>query len=495
MVKVGARSIPSANDVQYRRAKTWHIAFASLTSGSSMAFYTLITMISYLANEGYGIAVALAGFILTATRIVDGVIAPFIAIVIDKFNSRFGKIRLFLTLGWFIRSVAVLMLYVWGSGKGHGVLMFIAIYLVYILGSAIADTAGNVIAPIMTNDPQQRPMVNVWGTIYSYIFPTIFSLIATLVILPIYGNRYSVPMLATTCIVFVLISLVFHFLSFIGIAPIDKPENFSGISDRKENAVKASDMVKLVKNNRPFQMYIIGAAAEKLALVTGSQAVVTTMLFGILIGNIQFGTILSMASMLPAMIFAIVGGKYAGRHGSRKATITWTSISIVLAVANIVFCFLVDMASIPASGLLTGVFFVLLLLLNGGKMCVTAASGAMRADIIDYELDRSGKYMPAVVTATYNFIDKLITSLGSTVAAGFVSLIGYTSIMPQPTDASSVPLFLVTIFLFFGLPILGWLASLIAMRFNKLTKAEMVEVQKRIHEQKQSVAQMADKLH
>ena len=49
--------------VEYRRAKTWHIALSQINGGSSMAFYVLIGMISYLANEGYGIAVAVTGII------------------------------------------------------------------------------------------------------------------------------------------------------------------------------------------------------------------------------------------------------------------------------------------------------------------------------------------------------------------------------------------------------------------------------------------------
>ena len=36
----------------------------------------------------------------------------------------------------------------------------------------------------------------------------------------------------------------------------------------------------------------------------------------------------------------------------------------------------------------------------------------------------------------------------------------------------------------FGLPILGWLCTLVAMKFCKLDKAEMVNVQKRIAEKK-----------
>ena len=73
--------------VTYRRAKTWQIALASCSSGIGMSFYVLLGLASYVANEGYGIATAVVGLILTATRILDGVTDPIIAIIIDKMNT------------------------------------------------------------------------------------------------------------------------------------------------------------------------------------------------------------------------------------------------------------------------------------------------------------------------------------------------------------------------------------------------------------------------
>lgn len=473
--------------VQYRRAKTWQIAFSQLNNGSSMAFFVLMGMVSYLANAGYGILVAVAGLILTVTRVFDGLIDPIIALIIDKMNTRFGKIRIVMLVGWIIRAFAALLLFVWGSGNGHGIVMFVIMYLVYIIGSSTVDIAGNIIGPVMTNDPRQRPTINVWATIYNYLFPMTFSLITTLVILPRYGNEYTVEMMATTCIFYVIGSFVLLMLSFIGISPIDKQESFEGIHSGGEAAdVKPRDMWLFIKNNKPFKLYLISAASEKLAQQTISQAVVTTMLFGILIGNIQFGTILSMLSMLPGIIFAIVGGKYAGKFGSKNAVVTWSRVCIAIAVVSIVFCSLIDMRQIPSNMLLMIPFFALLLILNGAKMCVTTGSGAMRADIIDYELDRSGKYIPAVVTATYNFVDQIISSLGATIAAGAVALIGFTAVMPQPTDKPSTAIFIVTMFLYYGLSIIGWVITQIAMRSYKLSKEDMVEVQKRIYDQKQA---------
>ena len=56
--------------------------------------------------------------------------------------------------------------------------------------------------------------------------------------------------------------------------------------------------------------------------------------------------------------------------------------------------------------------------------------------------------------------------------------------MPQPTDEATVAIRVVTAFLAYGLPILGWIASIIAMKFYTLTKEEMVNVQKRVAEKK-----------
>lgn len=473
--------------VQYKKVKTWQLILSQVQGGSGMAFYSLMGMVSYLANEGYGIAVAVVGLILTGTRIFDGLIDPICALFIDKFNTKFGKIRIIMAIGWVIRALAVLIMFVWASGGNHGIVLFVAMYLVYVVGSTLVDIAGNMMGPVMTNDPKQRPLINVWATVFNYLFPMAFSLITTMVILPMYGNQYTVPMLSVTCLFYVACSLVLLLISFIGITPFDKPENFHGVnSGKEEDKVKVSDMLRFLKSNRPFQMYVISAASDKLAQQAASQALVTTMLFGILIGNIQFGTILSMLSMLPGILFAIIGGRYAGKFGSKRAVVTWTWICTAIAIASVVFCSLIDMRSISSNMLLMIAFFILLLIMNGAKMCVTTGSGAMRADIVDYELSRSGKYMPAVVTATYNFIDKLITSFGAAIATGLVSLIGYKTVMPQPTDDTSTPIFIVTMIIYYGLPILGWICTLIAMRFYKLTKEQMIEVQKDIHEKKKA---------
>ncbi len=56
--------------------------------------------------------------------------------------------------------------------------------------------------------------------------------------------------------------------------------------------------------------------------------------------------------------------------------------------------------------------------------------------------------------------------------------------MPQPTERFSSAIFWMTLSLKFGLPLIGWVVTLVAMRDCPLTKEEMVCVQKRIAEKK-----------
>ena len=130
------------------------------------------------------------------------------------------------------------------------------------------------------------------------------------------------------------------------------------------------------------------------------------------------------------------------------------------------------------------IFVVLNFALNGCKMCVTTANNAMMADVIDYEFDRSGNLLPATVTGTYAFIDKLISSFGALIATSSVAILGYTTTMPQPGDAYTKGIFWFTMAIYYGLPLLGWACTLVAMKYSPLSKEGMVEVQSRIASKK-----------
>lgn len=476
--------------VQYRRAKLWQIMCYACNALVGMSVYSLIGLASYSASIGFGITTAVVGIILTCTRIFDGLTDPLLAFVYDKINTRFGKIRPLLLAGWVIQSIGLLLMFSWGAGKATGalgVVLFTLFYMIYVIGYTTTNMTAQTIPALLTNDPRQRPTVGVWTTALNYAVPMALSIVLNVVLLPKFGGTYNLEFLNAACLLVLSISFVGTLIVCVGVSPIDKPESFAGLT-KKQEPLKLKDMVGVIKGNRALQCYIVANASDKIAQQTASQAIIGTLLFGIVIGNMGLSTILTMIGMLPSIVFAIFGARYAGKHGSKEAMVTWTKVCLVIAAVMIVFFVAINPTDIAKmmSPMMIG-YTVLNLILNGCMMCVTTASNSFMADVIDVELDRSGRYVPAVVTGTYSFVDKMVSSLSATIAAGSVALIGYTTTMPQPGDPSTPAVFWLTMGIKYVLPMLGWVCTLVAMRYCTMDKSEMVNVQKRIAEKKAAI--------
>lgn len=473
--------------VEYRRAKLWQIILYAFNALVGMSAYTIIGMASYAASIGFGIATATIGIILTCTRILDGVTDPLLAFLYDKVDTKFGKLRILLISGYVIEALALWAMFDGLSSKGHGIVTFVLCYIVYVIGYTISNMTAQTLPAIMTNDPKQRPTVGVWVTAFNYLVPMALSIVLNTVLLPMFGGEYNQAFLSAAVKICILLGMLGTVLVCIGVSQFDKPEYYRGVA--KHEPLKLKDMIEVLKNNKPLQAYIAAQSSDKIAQITASQAVISTLMYGILIGNMGLATILSVISMLPSIIFAVFGARYAGKHGSKKAIVFWTKICIMMAVIMSVFFIVIDPSSIARMGSITMILYVLLSLgLNGAKMCVTTADTSFMADTIDYELDRSGKYIPAVVTGTYSLIDKIISSFGALMATGAIALVGYVNTVPQPTDVLTTGIYAVTLIISYGLPILGWIITLIAMKGCKLDKEEMIEVQKRIASKKSELS-------
>ena len=137
----------------------------------------------------------------------------------------------------------------------------------------------------------------------------------------------------------------------------------------------------------------------------------------------------------------------------------------------------VDPTTITHAMIPTAIFVVLTLCRSAMTTVMNSATQSMIPDVIDYELYRSGAYVPGIIGTTQSLVDELLTSISPTIAAIGIAMVGYTDVMPQPGDPSSPAIFWMTMVLWLGLPILGWLLNFVAMKYYPLTPEKMVEVQ------------------
>lgn len=123
---------------------------------------------------------------------------------------------------------------------------------------------------------------------------------------------------------------------------------------------------------------------------------------------------------------------------------------------------------------------------KGLTLVTSNVTNPMVADVIDYEMYRSGNYLPGLIGSLFSFADKFISSLGPTLVSVLIAMVGFGNQLPDATTPFSNKLLAIGLFGMYGMVILGLLVNLIAMRFYDLTPEKMVEIRQELDTRKAS---------
>lgn len=469
------------------RARLWQIGGFALNNTATNLYLFFMLYISYYLTGLVGVGVVLVSTFLTAMRIWDGITDPFIGYIVDKTNGRFGKNRPFMVIGnAMLALTSFIMISVTHKlPKGGRFIFFIVLYLVYIIGYTIQCVVTKSAQTCLTNDPKQRPLFSVFDGVYN---ATLFALLPVL-----FNNHlakkhggFTEQFFKTGWVITACVSAVFTLLAVLSIASKDRKEFFG---TGKIVKVGFKDYWDVLKHNRAIQMLVVSASTDKLALITQGNATVSVMIFAIICGNFALSGAVAAYTAIPVLLFLLFGAGYiATRLGQRKAMLFGTIGGIVSCVLSIVLFYVGNPADLSLPGvegfhgwnLFTIVFLVLFLAMKG----FTGVSGniviPMTADCADYEVYRSGKYVPGLMGTLFSSVDKIISSLGTTIIGLMCAAIGFRENLPEINTVLTPQLKFVGIFSMYGLLIIGLVCNLIAMKFYPLTKEKMEEVQEKI---------------
>lgn len=472
---------------QYNRAKWWQLLLFVFNNTASNIYLMTMMYVSYYANGVAGLGVAFVSNVIMLSRFWDGVTDPIIGFVVDKTNGKFGKFRPFMLFGNLIMLGTIVLMFstthlVSGGMKG---VYWVTLYLIYIIGYTFQNSATRGGQTVLTNDPKQRPMFARIDSIINAFLMTGLTVYITSYLATKHGG-FTASLFIELISVLGPASLTLTILAIIGIWQKDQSENYDALGKQASYGFK--DIFHIIKSNRAIQMLVIAASTDKLATQIRSNATVGIMLYGIIIGNYTLLSRMSMITLVPNMILIIVGTSVASRLSSKKATIifTWVSIIFTLLLATLLILGDPTKISLENIGFMTVAFLFLYIFANGASGVTTGLATPMIADCADYELYKSGNYAPALMGTVFGFFDKVVSSFASTIVGYCVIAIGFTEKLPTVEDAYSTPLFWMTMFLFIGTPLIGWVCSLLAMKFYPLDKEKMIEVQEKIADMKKS---------
>ena len=513
------------------RAKMWEIMMYALNNTSTNTYMMVVGYISYFLIGIVGLASVLAGSIVTIMRVWDGVTDPFVGMMVDKTNGKFGKNRPFIVIGQIIMFVTTFVMFNFIPKMGTGVrfVAFIIIYMIYILGYTCQCVVTKSAQTCLTNDPKQRPIFAMCDTVYNIILMNIvipvivtdslvpkFTLtaennaaeIASLVaqnpalagIVEKSGGSLSAfynPGLFTTMqLMFGGLSAVFAVCAIIALWRKDNSKYF-GLGTAQKVGVK--DYVDTLAHNRAIQMLVVSASTDKLFMSTMSNSTVMICLFGIIFGNYAAFSSYSQITSIPiALISILLMNKIARQMGQKASMMTGTYGGIIGSIIITLFLVFVNPKgdatkfALPAFRIIrpdtwgtlfngwtaTGLIFILLIIAWRGVQALSSSIViTMTADCADYEVYRTGKYVPGLMGTLFSFVDKLVSSFAPMVAGVMFSMCGYTDHNPVMGDPVTPGLRGGVVFCAYGMIMIGLVCNLIAMKFYPLTKEKMEEIQ------------------
>lgn len=466
------------------RARIWQIGGFALNNTATNMYMFLMNFIAYYMTGIVGVGVVMASTFITAMRIWDGVTDPFIGFMVDKTNGKFGKNRPFMLIGNLIlMGGSFIMLHVTHLLPSAGrFFFFMIIYMIYIIGYTFQCVVTKSAQSCLTNDPKQRPMFTIFDGTYNTILFAVMPIIFTGKLVPKYGG-FTAEFFHDAWMIVAPVSLLFTLIAIFCIAPKDRQEYFG---TGKPVLIKFKDYWDVLKHNRAIQMLVISAGTDKLALQSQSNATVGVLIYAIICGNYALNGVVAGYASIPTFLFLLFGAGYiATKLGQRKAMIFGTIGGLASCILMVILFYAGDPTTMafPGSTGFQGwnffsiTFLVLWLAMKG----FTGISGniviPMTADCADYEVYRTGRYVPGLMGTLFSFVDKMISSLTTSIIGLMCAFIGFREQLPTVDTPYSAELKFIGIFCMFGLLILGLLCNIIAMKYYPLTKEKMTEIQ------------------
>jgi Na+/melibiose symporter-like transporter len=374
---------------------------------------------------------------------------------------------------------------------------FVGLYAVWVIGYTFQTSVTRAAQAVLTNDPKQRPLFTIFNTIGSLAGMGVMQFIGPILAGDNFYGDYNAPWFAIMTPIGIAVSILLTVLAIIGIWEKDN-EKYFGLGGKQEK-VKVSEYVQIVKANKPLQRLMIAGGGCKLALSIATNVTVLCMLYGSMMGNYD-GLYLPM--MVLGYVFSapffLLTVRTAQKHGQKRSLMTYVAVAFLCYIGVLTMLLLWKQGDpgwnlqFMADGKLNiNLYTILFLLFFGigyGAYYSTADMPIpMVADCADYETYRSGKFIPGIMGTLFSLVDKLVSSLSATVVSIAVGFIGYVG-LPTKTTPYMEGMNWVVIALFCLVPMCAWLLTLIAMKGYELDGKRVKTIQAVNSARKQAIA-------
>ncbi len=437
--------------MQYNRAKTGEIfryGFGGV--GSNIPFILTMQYLMFFLTDHAGISAAAVGGLFMVTRIIDAITDPLMGMIADRTRSVYGKYRPYILFGSPLLGISVVLLFWFPSLGVLGKTIYIYIaYICYSLLSTMVNIPYHSLTPLLSQDPDQRTTIATFKQVLGIVGTLFVAAGAIPITTALGGGARAWTLYAAICGVLTIGSF---YICAHGAKRADKP--LPATSAQQTNShMSLKKQLSLITKNRALLMLMIAFGTDMIAFAAAQAVNIYYFTYAVkrpdLIMSIALiGTCISVGVSLfiPALSKVI---------GKKRLFITG-SIVMMLLSATLYF--------VPFSN--TSAIFALSLATSGFGVLTGVVGWAMLADCVDYGEWKTGYRGAGTVSSQLTFVNKLGMALGGFLAGALLQAANYVPNQAQTQETLQTILNIKTI-----LPVLGYIASLIAMAFYPINNA------------------------
>ncbi len=157
--------------------------------GKDMAYALIAGFLMYYYNTVLGVSATFVGVLFMAARVFDAFNDPFMGVIVEKTNTRFGKFRPWILIGTVLNAFVIYFMFsVPESLSGNRLLVYISVaYILWGVTYTIMDIPFWSMIPAISQAGKERENISVIGRSCAgigFALPTAL----TMVLVPILGK-------------------------------------------------------------------------------------------------------------------------------------------------------------------------------------------------------------------------------------------------------------------------------------------------------------------
>lgn len=444
-------------------SKKEKISYGMGAVGKDMVYALVSGFLMIYYNTVLGISATFIGVLFMIARVFDAINDPFMGVVVEKTNTRFGKFRPWLFIGTLLNSIILYAMYaVPESLTGTSLLVYTSVtYILWGITYTVMDIPYWSMIPAITKSGKDRENVSVIARSCAglgYAIPTAL----TMVLVPMLGNgneRLGFKIFGAIVAIFFILSMM--------VTIFNVKEKI--VESKKSTSIK--EMFSSLINNDQALIVVVGIIIFNASLYLTQQLAVYFFKYDIGNGSLfgMFGMIGGAVQIISMTTLPILREKYECKKilvGAIVTTLVGYSMMFILGTLGISNMILLCLSAAI-------IFF--------GFGLATVLTTIFLADTVDYGQWKNNQRNESVIFSLQTFVVKLASAVSVFIAGIGIDVI---KLDPNATIQSTSTLLGLRILMII-VPMIGLIVSInIFNKKYKLDENMLKQINKDLEERK-----------